>query len=218
MKCAPSTAALTAPIAFDAGKRTNVSKLEDLFTPPADEPAPGITVKDGQVAPLGVLTMLDGKSLDLASLKGKVIIIDFWATWCGPCRKGLPLLQTFADSMKGNDKVVVYAVNVWEQQKGEELSKKVSEFWTKQAFTMNVAMDTEAKLITQYGFQGIPACIVIGPDGKLVSSHMGLDAEMGSKLAADVKQALGMKGSGVKDGTAAPETKAPETKAPGLTK
>jgi thiol-disulfide isomerase/thioredoxin len=214
VKCAPSTAALTAPIAFDAGKRTSVSKLEDLFTPPADEPAPGITVKDGQVAPLGVLTMLDGKSVDLASLKGKVIIIDFWATWCGPCRKGLPLLQKFADSMKGNDKVVVYAVNVWEQQKGEELSKKVSEFWTKQAFTMNVAMDPEAKLITQYGFQGIPACIIIGPDGKLVSSHMGFDADMENKLAADVNKALGMKSADMKDGAAAPETKAPENKAP----
>ena len=223
VKCAPSTAALTTPIAFDAGKRTSVSKLEDLFTPPADEPAPGITVKDGQVAPLGVLTMLDGKSLDLASLKGKVIIIDFWATWCGPCRKGLPLLQKFADSMKGNDKVVVYAVNVWEQQKGEELTKKVSEFWTKQAFTMNVAMDPEAKLITQYGFQGIPACIIIGPDGMLVSSHMGFDPQMENKLAADVNKALGMKGADMKDGAAAPEnkaseTKAPETKAPGLTK
>jgi hypothetical protein len=120
--------------------------------------------------------------------------------------------------MKGNDKVVVYAVNVWEQQKGEELSKKVSEFWTKQAFTMNVAMDTEAKLITQYGFQGIPACIIIGPDGMLVSSHMGFDPDMGNKLAADVNKALGMKGADMKDGTAAPANKAPETKAPGLTK
>jgi hypothetical protein len=113
--------------------------------------------------------------------------------------------------MKGNDKVVVYAVNVWEQQKGEELSKKVSEFWTKQAFTMNVAMDPEAKLITQYGFQGIPACIIIGPDGKLVSSHMGFDADMENKLAADVNKALGMKGADMKDGAAAPETKAPGT-------
>jgi hypothetical protein len=120
--------------------------------------------------------------------------------------------------MKGNDKVVVYAVNVWEQQKGEELSKKVSEFWTKQAFTMNVAMDPEAKLITQYGFQGIPACIIIGPDGKLVSSHMGFDADMENKLAADVNKALGMKGADMKDGAAAPEIKAPENKAPGTTK
>ena len=152
-------------------------------------------------------------------LKGKVVVIDFWATWCGPCRKGLPLLQTFADQMKGNDKVAIYAVNVWEQQKGEELTKKVTDFWTKQAFTMNVAMDPEAKLITQYGFQGIPACIIIGADGMLVSSHMGYDPEMVSKLTADVNKALGVKDAGA----AAPDSKAADskgsgTKAPGLTK
>ncbi|MCX5641017.1 MAG: TlpA disulfide reductase family protein [Planctomycetota bacterium] len=219
VKCAPSAEALKTPISFDAGKRVSVAKLEDLFTPPADEPAPGITVKDGQAAPLGVLTMLDGKTLDLASLKGKVVVIDFWATWCGPCRKGLPLLQTFADQMKGNDKVAIYAVNVWEQQKGDELTKKVTDFWTKQAFTMNVAMDPEAKLIMQYGFQGIPACIIIGADGMLVSSHMGYDPEMVSKLTTDVNKALGVKDAGA----AAPDSKAADskgsgTKAPGLTK
>ena len=191
----PVLGAPKAPIAFNAGSRKAAAGVEELFAAPseAEEPAEETKVKVGDVAPVSMLETLDGKTIDLASMKGKVVVIDFWATWCGPCRKGLPLLQKFADDMKSNDKVVVLPVNVWEQEKGEALRKKVGEWWEKQKYTMQVALDPEAKLIEQYGFKGIPACIVIGPDGKLVSSHMGYSAKMGETLAADVNKALGTK-------------------------
>jgi thiol-disulfide isomerase/thioredoxin len=191
IRMTPSDAPLEKPVAFDAGKRTAVSKVEDLFAPPPDDEVPGMTVKEGQPAPLATLTTMDGKSFDLASLAGKVVVIDFWATWCGPCRKGLPLLQKFADESKSNDKVAVIAVNVWEKEKGDELTKKVMEFWSKQGFKMQVMLDPDAALIGKYGFQGIPACIVIGPDGKLLTTHIGYDEDMPAKLRADVAKALG---------------------------
>ena len=191
VRLSPSIGPLKDPIAFDAGKRTAVSKLEELFAEAAEADAPGPTVKEGDMAPVASLASLGGGTVDLAALRGKVVVLDFWATWCGPCRKGLPLLQKFADSMKGNDRVAVYAVNVWEQPKGRSLEEVVSEFWTKQSFTIGVLLDPEAKLIGRYGFQGIPACVVIGPDGRLVASHMGFDADIGPKLAAEVNKALG---------------------------
>jgi thiol-disulfide isomerase/thioredoxin len=138
-----------------------------------------------------VLTDLDGKPVDIGAMKGKVVVIDFWASWCGPCRRGLPLLQQFADEMKGNDKVAVFAVNVWEQCKPEEVVGKVRDTWDKLKLSLPVLLDRDAKLISQYGFDGIPATIVIGPDGKLVSSHMGFAQDLVAKLRGEVTKALG---------------------------
>ena len=64
-----------------------------------------------------------------------------WATWCGPCRKGLPLVQKFADWAKDKDDVVVYAVNVWERGEDEAaIIEKIDAFWTKEKFTMPTLM------------------------------------------------------------------------------
>jgi hypothetical protein len=65
------------------------------------------------------------------------------------------------------------------------------EFWSKQGFKMQVMLDPDAALIGKYGFQGIPACIVIGPEGKLLTTHIGYDEDMPAKLRADVAKALG---------------------------
>ena len=177
---------LEKPIAFEKGNRTAVKSVMDLM----DSAEPEMKVKVGDVAPISPLQTLDGKTVDLASMKGKVVVIDFWATWCGPCRKGLPLLQKFADSMKDNDKVVVQPVNVWERMAPADRSKAVGEFWTAQKFTMTTLLDPDNKFIDAYGFSGIPAFVVIGPDGKLAATHIGYDEKLVETLTEEVKKAL----------------------------
>lgn len=180
---------LDSPIVLDKGTRAKAKDMMELMG--VEEPK--LKVSAGDVAPVATLKTLDGKDVNLADLKGKVVVIDFWATWCGPCKRGLPLLEEFATSMKSNDKVVVYPVNVWENVQGDERTKAVTDFWTKQKFTMTTLVDPDSKFIDAFGFSGIPAFVVINPEGKIEATHVGFDPKLKETLTAEVEKALGVK-------------------------
>ena len=188
----PAVAAPRIACADDIGSRRGVTTLEEMFSDarPADA-APPEGPKSGAPAPVASLADLDGKQVDLAALRGKVVVLDFWASWCGPCRRGLPLLQQYADEVKGDARVAVFAVNVWEQGAADGLVEKVRETWSKLKLSMPVLLDRDGALIGKYGFQGIPATVVIAPDGTLAATHMGFSPELVPQLRADVAKALG---------------------------
>ena len=101
------------------------------------------------------------------------------------------MLDAFAKEMKDDPRVAVFAVNVWEQVAPADAPKRIRETFEKLKVSLPVLIDADGKLISQYGFTGIPATVVIGPDGKLVSSHMGLMPDLGAVLGAEVRKALG---------------------------
>jgi cytochrome c biogenesis protein CcmG/thiol:disulfide interchange protein DsbE len=186
----PKPGAEPAALVIDPGQRRAVATLAEMFAD-APAPSPGAKVKVGSPAPVAALKGPDGTVVDLGSLKGSVVVLDFWASWCGPCRKGLPQLQAFADEMKGNDRVKVFAVNVWEQCKADEVPAKVKETWTALKLSLPVLLDADGALIGKYGFSGIPATVVIGTDGSIAASHMGLPADFARILRDEVAKALG---------------------------
>ncbi len=129
-------------------------------------------------APAFSLTDLSGNEVELSSLKGKTVILDFWATWCGPCKMSFPGMQKAIDKYASNEKVEFLFVNTWET--GDNRKEKVTEFIESNDYDFHVIMDEPVEegsrdfnVVSEYGINGIPTKIIIGPEGNINFKKVG---------------------------------------------
>lgn len=119
----------------------------------------------------GMLTTLDGKEVKLEDFKGKVVMIDFWATWCGPCVKSMPSLQEVYDKYRNNDKVQILVVNVWERTK--ERKEVAGKFIESSKYTFPVFLDLEDDVVKKFGVTGIPTKFFLDQQGRVQYKDVG---------------------------------------------
>jgi peroxiredoxin len=120
----------------------------------------------GQSAPNFTLDLLDGSTLSLSDLRGQVVVINFWATWCSPCEDELPDLQAVWDEYQSNDVVFVGVAY-------EDTTAAVQEIASRFGITYPQGIDEEARISTAYGITGVPETFLLDAQGKVAFSHIG---------------------------------------------
>jgi thiol-disulfide isomerase/thioredoxin/Tfp pilus assembly protein PilF len=125
-------------------------------------------------APEFAFANLNGETVSLASLRGKVVVVDFWATWCGPCRMTMPLLQEFVE--RKPEGVEFISMDVWEDD-----TSKVRPFLADFGYTFNVLYGNN-QIASSYEVTGIPTLVIIDKDGIIRYRHVGYDPGADQKL------------------------------------
>lgn len=122
----------------------------------------------GDNAPLFSLRDISGRTWPLEDLNGKVVFINFWATWCTPCRKELPMLN---DLQKKRKDVVVLAVNI------DKKRSNVESFLKRYPLDIPVLLDPDGRVVANYGARAMPASFILDRDSRVRFIHFGFDED-----------------------------------------
>lgn len=132
-------------------------------------------------APVFALKNTSGETVSLEALRGKTVILDFWATWCGPCKASFPGMQEVVTKYKDDDSVVLLFVDTFED--GEDRETLVTDFIAKNKYDFHVVYDTkmqnsqEFEVADKYGITGIPTKVVIDKNGKMRFKAVGYSGQ-----------------------------------------
>ena len=130
------------------------------------------TRKTSAPAPTFSISRLDGAVVSSSDFRGRVVVLDFWATWCPPCRRELPELEKLYRRYQGNSKVSFWAVDV---QKNGETPEKARDFMQKAGYTLPVALGSQ-KWFEALSLGGLPSLIIIDKSGRIRLVHTGYDS------------------------------------------
>jgi peroxiredoxin len=137
-----------------ADEQTGKNK-QTLTKVDASPAAPGFSLED-----------MDGETVSLADYSGKILIVNFWATWCPPCRREMPSMQRAYEILR-EDGIEMLAINV-----GED-SETIFTFTADYPVEFPLIMDKTSDITQQYGVAGIPVTYVVSPQGKIIYKAIG---------------------------------------------
>ncbi|MBN2319775.1 MAG: TlpA family protein disulfide reductase [Acidobacteria bacterium] len=143
--------------------------------------SPG-AVAAGNAAPQFTLQDMAGREVSLDDYRGKVVILDFWATWCGPCRMTMPMLDEIQEEYNG--KISVLAINL------KEPKGVVREYILQQDLRSEVLLDEDGSVGSRYGAAAIPMQFLIDQNGIVRDILTGFSPGMGSRIREEINKLL----------------------------
>ncbi len=130
--------------------------FEDPLEPGEREPAPPFD-----------LPLLDGGHVELSAQRGKIVVLDFWATWCAPCEVQMPVLETLWKEA-GGDELIILGISV-----DTDPASEVEQWVKERGFSYPIAIGDQ-ELAMDFGVIGFPSLIIIDPDGRIFTRHTGV--------------------------------------------
>ena len=182
----------TLPEPTEAARAVSGWRLVDAAEPVLPESGGESSDLLGKDAPIFKLKTLDGNEFDLGQQKGSVVVLDFWATWCGPCIKSLPGLIDVMSQFPA-DKVKLVGLNQ------AEAPEQVKRFLSAHQWKLDVVLDASQRVAKQYGVDGIPHTVIVGPDGKVAWVQTGATPDGDEQAGATVKKLLGASTNGAQE-------------------
>ena len=177
--------------AFEIRPREGFTKAETLYPPPEEMGAlfggldgpGGEHPSVGEPAPEVSLRSEGNDAIELSSLKGKVVVLDFWATWCQPCVVELPLVDEVTDA-RSDKGVVFYAVNTGESRKA------VKKFLEQKNLDVPLVLDDDGVIASAYGVNALPHLVIIDAEGTVRHVHLGSGPGTEQRLATELDALL----------------------------
>lgn len=142
----------------------------------------------GTEAPPIQVDTLAGEAFDLAETRGQVVVLDFWATWCPPCKRSLPALQAVYETYEDDESVGIYSVNT---DVSAARAKGLTQFMARRKLSFPVLLDAPDNAVAQrYRVRSIPTMVVIGPSGKVHEVSVGLLASDTAGIVRHLEQMI----------------------------
>lgn len=140
-------------------------------------------VQVGDVPPPRLGTDRNGDRINLEEMSGKIVVISFWATWCPPCLKELPVLEAIHNSI-GEDRLEVIAVNTEDSRTYRGALRRLKDY------KMTLVHDRRGLLKRQYGVDGLPHMVIVGIKGIVVSVKRGYNEDMVVPIVEELNSLL----------------------------
>jgi len=172
---------------INAGDVDNIEvdlKKTSGYVPPPDG---SVGLKVGDMAPDCTLPKLDGGTLSLHDTRGKVVFIDFWATWCGPCKAAIPHLQKLYEEYK-SEGLMVLGIDVWESGSVNAVKKFRDDY----KLTYDILLGTDTDVASLYKVEGIPTVWILDRNGVITWTNLGFGPGGEVEMERQIKSALAL--------------------------